>query len=131
MDYDCSRAAVEAAESLQDMASGMVYSPKASQYDGNSVQNSEVGEVGEEVNQWRQDGKGRHGGAGLERSGSGSNKAFLSVHDMIHASILANGARSSLRDIYASCKANGRIVYKRSGGSRLITDNEHWKSQIR
>lgn len=29
------------------------------------------------------------------------------------------------------CKAAGRIAYKRTGGSRLITANDHWKSQIR
>jgi len=33
--------------------------------------------------------------------------------------------------IYAVCQSNGRIAYKRAGGSRLITHNEHWKSQIR
>lgn len=33
--------------------------------------------------------------------------------------------------IYEACKERGRIAYKRSGGSRLITHNEHWKSQIR
>jgi hypothetical protein len=29
------------------------------------------------------------------------------------------------------CQTNGRIAYKRAGGSRLITANDHWKSQIR
>lgn len=33
--------------------------------------------------------------------------------------------------IYAACAANGRIAYKRTAGSRSITDNDHWKSQIR
>jgi hypothetical protein len=33
--------------------------------------------------------------------------------------------------IYAACERSGRIAYKRSGGSRLITHNDHWKSQIR
>lgn len=33
--------------------------------------------------------------------------------------------------IYAVCQLHGRIAYKRAGGSRLITHNEHWKSQIR
>ena len=33
--------------------------------------------------------------------------------------------------IYQACEREGRIAYKRSGGSRLITHNEHWKSQIR
>jgi len=35
------------------------------------------------------------------------------------------------RQIYAACERSGRIAYKRSGGSRLITHNDHWKSQIR
>lgn len=29
------------------------------------------------------------------------------------------------------CKADGRIVCKRTGDVRLITDNTHWKSQVR
>ena len=33
--------------------------------------------------------------------------------------------------IYKACQQRGRIAYKRSGGSRLITHNDHWKSQIR
>ena len=33
--------------------------------------------------------------------------------------------------IYEVCASNGRIAYKRAGGSRLITANDHWKSQIR
>ena len=33
--------------------------------------------------------------------------------------------------IYRACEIRGRIAYKRSGGSRLITQNDHWKSQIR
>ena len=33
--------------------------------------------------------------------------------------------------IYQACEREGRIAYKRSGGSRLITQNDHWKSQIR
>ena len=33
--------------------------------------------------------------------------------------------------IYAVCQTSGRIAYKRAGGSRLITANDHWKSQIR
>ena len=60
-----------------------------------------------------------------------STRAFQSVHDMIQASIIANGSRASLRDIYKYCQQNGRILYKKRGSSRLITDNEHWKSQIR
>lgn len=33
--------------------------------------------------------------------------------------------------IYGVCQSNGRIAYKRAGGSRLITSNDHWKSQMR
>ncbi len=33
--------------------------------------------------------------------------------------------------IYRACEVRGRIAYKRSGGSRFITHNDHWKSQIR
>ena len=33
--------------------------------------------------------------------------------------------------IYRACEKRGRIAYKRSGGSRFITHNDHWKSQIR
>jgi hypothetical protein len=33
--------------------------------------------------------------------------------------------------IYRACEQRGRIAYKRSGGSRFITHNDHWKSQIR
>ena len=58
-------------------------------------------------------------------------EAFLSVHDMIHAAIRGQGGTASLRQIYAASQARGRIIYKRAGGSRLITSNEHWKSQIR
>ncbi|KAK9856806.1 hypothetical protein WJX84_009213 [Apatococcus fuscideae] len=56
--------------------------------------------------------------------------AFASVHDMIHAAIHRTGASATLREIYRACEARGRIAYKRSGGSRLITQNDHWKSQI-
>ena len=35
------------------------------------------------------------------------------------------------RQIYRACEQRGRIAYKRSGGSRLITHNDHWKAQIR
>ena len=58
-------------------------------------------------------------------------EAFLSVHDMIHAAIRGRGGAASLRQIYTASQARGRIIYKRAGGSRLITNNEHWKSQIR
>jgi len=57
--------------------------------------------------------------------------AFVSVHDLIHAAIVSCGGRASLRQIYQFSEANGRIAYKRSEGSRLITSNNHWKSQIR
>jgi hypothetical protein len=33
--------------------------------------------------------------------------------------------------IYEICERNGRIAYRRAGGSRLITSNDHWKSQVR
>ena len=42
----------------------------------------------------------------------------------------ANNAALFLQ-IYRACEIRGRIAYKRSGGSRLITQNDHWKSQIR
>ncbi|KAL0019097.1 hypothetical protein WJX77_003369 [Trebouxia sp. C0004] len=57
--------------------------------------------------------------------------AFASVHDMIHAAIASYGKQATLREIYRACQLRGRIAYKRSGGSRLITHNDHWKSQIR
>lgn len=87
--------------------------------------------------------------------------AFSSVHDMIHAAINSYGAQATLRQVrtrakhlakllpgllvvspeamhclfhmqvYQACEERGRIAYKRSGGSRLITQNDHWKSQIR
>ncbi|KAI7837834.1 hypothetical protein COHA_008322 [Chlorella ohadii] len=57
--------------------------------------------------------------------------AYASVQDLIHAAILSNRGAASLKEIYAVCQSNGRIAYKRAGGSRLITHNEHWKSQIR
>ncbi|KAK9845829.1 hypothetical protein WJX81_003734 [Elliptochloris bilobata] len=57
--------------------------------------------------------------------------AFCSVQDMIHAAIASYGAQASLREIYRACEKRGRIAYKRSGGSRFITHNDHWKSQIR
>ena len=82
--------------------------------------------------------------------------AFSSVHDMIHAAIVHYGTQATLRQVqcssyctvplshlpqsaldrlflqvYQACEERGRIAYKRSGGSRLITHNDHWKSQIR
>ncbi|KAL3152622.1 hypothetical protein ABBQ32_001639 [Trebouxia sp. C0010 RCD-2024] len=50
---------------------------------------------------------------------------------MIHAAIASYGKQATLREIYKACQLHGRIAYKRSGGSRLITHNDHWKSQIR
>lgn len=59
-------------------------------------------------------------------------QAFASVHDLVHYAILSQTGRSaSLRQIYTTCEQKGRIAYKHGKGSRLITANEHWKSQIR
>lgn len=58
-------------------------------------------------------------------------EAFGSVQDLIQAAVTMHGGRCSLAHIYALCHSRGRVAYKRSGGSRLITSNEHWKSQIR
>ncbi|KFM26808.1 hypothetical protein F751_0740 [Auxenochlorella protothecoides] len=58
-------------------------------------------------------------------------EAFGSVQDLIHASIASRGGQASLAHIYQLCHSRGRVAYRRSGGSRLITQNEHWKSQIR
>jgi hypothetical protein len=33
--------------------------------------------------------------------------------------------------IYEVCEEHGRIAYRRADGSRLITSNDHWKSQVR
>lgn len=57
--------------------------------------------------------------------------AFSSVHDLIHSAIATNRGAASLKEVYDVCQQNGRIAYKRAGGSRLITSNDHWKSQIR
>eukprot|EP00887_Chlorella_sp_A99_P008122 scaffold12.g8122.t1 len=57
--------------------------------------------------------------------------AFASVPDLIQSAIASKGSAASLRDIYEACHGSGRIAYKRAGGSRLITANDHWKSQIR
>lgn len=40
-------------------------------------------------------------------------------------------SRPSPLQIYEVCERNGRIAYRRAGGSRLITSNDHWKSQVR
>lgn len=58
-------------------------------------------------------------------------EAFSSVHDMIHAAINSYGQQAALKQVYQACQLKGRIAYKRAGGSRLITNNDHWKSQIR
>mmetsp|Transcript_5510 Transcript_5510/g.19179 ORF Transcript_5510/g.19179 Transcript_5510/m.19179 type:complete len:288 (+) Transcript_5510:756-1619(+) len=56
--------------------------------------------------------------------------AYLSVQDLIQASIQANGNLASLREIYAFCE-NKTLLYKRSSRSRLLSENRHYKSQIR
>ncbi len=33
--------------------------------------------------------------------------------------------------IYQACEKDGRILFRRTGGFRVIVNNEHWKSQIR
>jgi len=57
--------------------------------------------------------------------------AYASVADLIHAAIAANGGAATLKEIYEVCERNGRIAYRRADGSRLITTNDHWKSQVR
>lgn len=57
--------------------------------------------------------------------------AYSSVQDLIHAAIEKNDGRATLRQIYSFCEKEGRIAYRRSTGSRLITSNDHWKSQVR
>ena len=64
--------------------------------------------------------------------GTEAERAFHSVHDLVHFAILSQpGRQASLRLIYSICQRAGRIASKHGGGSRLITANEHWKSQIR
>ncbi|GMH38463.1 hypothetical protein BSKO_06347 [Bryopsis sp. KO-2023] len=58
-------------------------------------------------------------------------EAFNSVHDMIHAAIDLRGGAATLQQIYTACQVRGRITHRRTGGSRLITQNENWKCQIR
>ena len=59
-------------------------------------------------------------------------RAFHSVHDLVHYAILSQPNNlASLRLIYSICQREGRIASKHGAGSRLITSNEHWKSQIR
>jgi hypothetical protein len=38
---------------------------------------------------------------------------------------------SPASQIYQACEKNGRILFHRTGGFRVIVNNEHWKSQIR
>ncbi len=56
-----------------------------------------------------------------------SPDSFVSVDNCLAEDIPPNGNVQ----IYRACEERGRIAYKRSGGSRLITHNDHWKSQIR
>jgi len=59
-------------------------------------------------------------------------QAFASVHDLVHHAILSRpDSRAILKEIYSTCEREGRIAYKHGKGSRLLTANEHWKSQIR
>jgi len=51
------------------------------------------------------------------------------VTDASHPSRITR--RAILKEIYATCEREGRIAYKHGKGSRLLTANEHWKSQIR
>ena len=67
-----------------------------------------------------------------DASGREAERAFHSVHDLVHYAILSQpNALASLRMIYSICQRAGRIASKHGAGSRLITANEHWKSQIR
>lgn len=64
--------------------------------------------------------------------GSAEAQAFTSVHDLVHYALASQpNKRAGLRQIYATCKEKGRIASKHGGGCRLLTANEHWKSQIR
>jgi hypothetical protein len=68
----------------------------------------------------------------VSADGTEAERAFHSVHDLVHFAILSQpGHQASLRLIYSICQRAGRIASKHGGGSRLITANEHWKSQIR
>lgn len=70
--------------------------------------------------------------AGSRDAGHGAERAFHSVHDLVHYAILSQpNHTASLRCIYSICQRAGRIASKHGAGSRLITANEHWKSQIR
>ena len=69
---------------------------------------------------------------GARDAGEGAERAFHSVHDLVHYAILSQpNHTASLRCIYSICQRAGRIASKHGAGSRLITANEHWKSQIR
>ncbi|QDZ24208.1 hypothetical protein HOP50_12g67450 [Chloropicon primus] len=107
--------ATAAAESLQ-----MIYrSSRQSAYEsgGNLAQSSFEDE--------------QHSVVNMMTTGGGEG-AFLSVQDLIQAAIQANGlhASASLREIYAFCE-NKTLLYKRSARSRLLSENKHYKSQIR
>jgi len=53
------------------------------------------------------------------------NAPFLAVTHSFRAE------PAKLLQVYQACQLRGRIAYKKAGGSRLITHNDHWKSQIR
>ena len=57
--------------------------------------------------------------------------AYGSVADLIQAAIMANDGAADLKAIYKVCEQHGRIAYRRADGSRIITCNDHWKSQVR
>ena len=82
-----------------------------------------------ELKAMQRGGSERDGG---DASGREAERAFHSVHDLVHYAILSQpNALASLRMIYSICQRAGRIASKHGAGSRLITANEHWKSQIR
>eukprot|EP00884_Botryococcus_braunii_P001913 jgi/Botrbrau1/11722/Bobra.0195s0049.1 len=58
-------------------------------------------------------------------------EAFSSVSDLILHSIISNNGKANLKQMYSTVRECGRIAYKRADGSRLLTDNDHWKAQIR
>jgi len=78
------------------------------------------------------DGALAHGASTSGEAGLVVQEAFASVHDLVHWAILLRPARrATLRQIYVTCVEHGRVKHKRGGGSRLLTSNEHWKSQVR
>lgn len=58
-------------------------------------------------------------------------EAYGSVADLIQAAIVSNDGAADLKAIYEVCELHGRIAYRRADGSRIITCNDHWKSQVR